>query len=315
MVGAVVAAEVEDFCRLAEFLAGGDLGRARVVAEVPVEAGQGQAVVLQEDPAAGADDLHALCPDALAGGQDEGAGHFVGIIQDQGRLVVHGEVVVLAERNVGVDGLRESEKTEPEVEQVVALVDQGAAALAGPAAAPAAGGVIELRPEEAAVLETHAADPADGAFPHKIPDLHVLVVGALVAHHGVDPAGAGGRLIHGEGVRGGRAGGLVAHHMLPRGKSADRHGGMLLVGRHDDDGVESVRRLVQGVLAAADLHVRAEIRPGPGGPLVAAAADSCQGQPFDLPAVQHDRVFAAHIADADHGAPDILHFSGWVLLH
>lgn len=78
--------------------------------------------------------------------------------------------MIFAETAVSADAFREAEHPLEEIEVVRALVEQHAAALAGPSRAPAAGAVVGLGAEPICDDPIHAADFAELAGADEVAD-------------------------------------------------------------------------------------------------------------------------------------------------
>ena len=164
MIGPVRTAEFIGLFGHAQLLGGSYLRRAGVIPQVFVEPCQCDTCAVEEDPPAGAYDFKALGRHAFAGRHDDRPGYLAGIVHDDRGFVIHIEVVVFPERDVRVERERKSEQILPQIHQMIALVDQNAAAFAGPAAAPVTGVVVKLCAEGTCALEKDASDLADGVL-------------------------------------------------------------------------------------------------------------------------------------------------------
>ena len=195
-------------------------------------------VVFVNELAALGGDLEAVGAGGFAGGGDEHAGGAVGEFEVSRDVVLDFNAVIFAETAVGADAFRETEHPLEEIEVVRALVEQHAAALAGPSRAPAAGAVVGLGAEPICDDPIHAADFAELAGADEVADFLVIEVGALVEHRredlffvlvrGVEAQGVG--LVDGDG--------FLDHHVEAGLKCEDAERGMLVMRGRDDQRVD-----------------------------------------------------------------------------
>ena len=160
-------------CLRCKLLGGGGLGKLLALGAVCGTAVglsvwrvgvQGEGVLFQQGGALGAHDFQPLGVAALAGGKDKGGGALLRVLHQQGGLVIHHEIVILTVWYHGINTLRHSEQPLPDVQNVLALIEQRAAALPCPAGTPAAGAVVHPCAEVAAIFQLHPLDLAQSTI-------------------------------------------------------------------------------------------------------------------------------------------------------
>ena len=121
---------------------------------------QGEGVLFQQGGALGAHDLQPLGVAALAGGKDKGGGALLRVLHEQGGFIVHHKIVILPVGYHSINTGWHPEQPLPDVQNMLALIEQRAAALPCPAGTPAAGAVVHPCAEVAAVFQLHPLDLA-----------------------------------------------------------------------------------------------------------------------------------------------------------
>ena len=156
-------------CLRGELLGGGGLGELLALGAVcgtAVGLGvwrvgvQGEGVLFQQGGALGAHDLQPLGVAALAGGKNKGCRALLRVLHQQGGFVVHHKIVILTVGYHGINTGRHPEQPLPDIQNVLTLIEQRAAALPCPAGTPAAGAVVHPCAEVAAVFQLHPLDLA-----------------------------------------------------------------------------------------------------------------------------------------------------------
>ena len=154
-------------CLRCKLLSGGGLGKLLALGAVCGTAVglsvwrvgvQGEGVLFQQGGALGAHDLQPLGVAALAGGKDKGCRALLRVLHQQGSFIVHHKIVILTVWYHSINTLRHSEQPLPDIQNMLSLIEQRAAALPCPAGTPAAGAVVHPCAEVAAVFQLHPLD-------------------------------------------------------------------------------------------------------------------------------------------------------------
>ena len=82
------------------------------------------------------------------------------VLHEQGGFIVHHKIVILSVGYHGINTGRHSKQPLPDIQNVLALIEQRTAALPCPAGTPAAGAVVHPCAEVAAVFQLHPLDLA-----------------------------------------------------------------------------------------------------------------------------------------------------------
>ena len=160
-------------CLRGKLLGGGGLGKllalgaacgAAVGLGVRRVGVQGEGVLFQQGGALGAHDLQPLGVAALAGGKDKGCRALLRVLHQQGSFIVHHKIVILTVWYHGINTGWHPEQPLPDVQNVLALIEQRTAALPCPAGTPAAGAVVHPCAEVAAVFQLHPLDLAQSTI-------------------------------------------------------------------------------------------------------------------------------------------------------
>ncbi len=149
-------------------------------------AGGENLIVLEDDATTLGCNLEAVGARRLAGRRDEHGRRAVSEFEVGGDVVFNFDVVIPAEVAEGPDALGQAEHPLQKVEIVRTLVEQHAAAFAGPGGAPGARSVIGLRAEPVGNDPIDATDLAELTTLDQLADLLVVGVGALIEHRRKD---------------------------------------------------------------------------------------------------------------------------------
>ena len=148
--------------------------------------------------------------------------------------------MVSAEGAIGGERHRQAEHPLEEVEIVRALVEQHAAAFAGPGRAPAAGGIVGVGAKPIGDDPIHPADFTEFATADEVADFLIIAIGALVEHRGEDLL-LFSTLIGGDEALaiGAVNGNRFLHHDVQAGlECGDSNRGVVVVRRGNEDGVD-----------------------------------------------------------------------------
>ena len=218
--------------RFEAFLAGGAPDTL-----VHLQAGENQPAVLADYFSLRPGDLQAVGARGVGGGGDENAGRPALKLQIGGHVVLHLDVVPLALVAEGADPDGQAAEPLEQVQLMGALVQQDAAALAGPGGPPSAGvivalGAVPVRDQPGDALE----GPELAAVDHFL-ELAVNAVGPLVEHHREGQFRmAVGLLVHLPDLEGVDAGRLFDQDVQAVPHGVDGQRGVLIVGHADHDG-------------------------------------------------------------------------------